>query len=465
MKDAASRHDYLRIEPTRPAWHRVVRVSDPGGRLPSDPPFWEVADRETTDSVAVMLFVDETDDVVLVERFRAGPTVADPSHDGRILETIAAALPAGREDQAVAVAQDAVRAQTGYALSEDAFAFVASFYPSPGASSERVSLFFAAAEKALPEPKTHPQSESRSALNLQVRQMPLVQFLLLLEAREAAGSDAVDAKILLGAQALKDHLARRRGARDLNAIELDAPWEYALPDLEPKIVLHRGDVGDVHGVDVWVNSENTDFEMDQRMARSISGRIRALGAHIGSDREPLEDTIWLDLLRGRGRLSRGSVGDLVETTPGELKGRNGVNRLLHVAAVEASAFGIKYAKLGDISDCVKSALRRAETGRRILLLKSRGRSILFPMIGAGNGDRFVAEIFSLMLKAVREYFAERPPSGKRRLERVHFVAYTAGDFADALNVLERAGATPLGAFRAAEAAGADAAKADVAGGS
>lgn len=469
---AAAGGGFLKIAEVEPRWHKVKLVPAPAAsRASDDPKVWEVVSRPDADSVAVMLYVRSSAQIVLVERFRAGAAVAQRGGDGRILETVAAAAPAAQSASLPALrdrAREVLADQTGYLVPASDIHLVASFYPSPGASDERVHLYFAEAPDPLAPPASR-SADSAVALNPRVLHYDLVEFFTWLERQEEDPDALIDAKVLLGAQELRRRLAmksaqeaqlakeRMERERPFEIEDFRRPCRFAPPqDYSPdgeaaaaleglRIVLHRGDIADVKGVDIWVNSENTAFEMDQRLGRSISARIRALGAHVGSDQQPLEDTIWIDLLRRRRTLARRPIASVIETTPGALNKSNGVKRLLHVAAVEASASGIKYARLLDVRACVETALAVADRPSRFHVMPLRGRSVLFPMIGSGNGDRSVGEIFELMMTGVVRYFGGPRPR-RAMLERVHFIAYSAEDYFTVLDRLAKLGAAYDGEF-------------------
>jgi len=54
---------------------------------------------------------------------------------------------------------------------------------------------------------------------------------------------------------------------------------YELQDAKGKLVcIISGDIRNVTGIDVWVNSENTEMQMARFFDRSVSSVIRYLGA-------------------------------------------------------------------------------------------------------------------------------------------------------------------------------------------
>lgn len=86
-------------------------------------------------SVAVLLYNENKDSVILVKQFRYSAYVNDGP--GWILETVAGMIDEGRD--AVSVARAELMEEAGYEV--DDLEFISSFYVSPGGTSERVDLY------------------------------------------------------------------------------------------------------------------------------------------------------------------------------------------------------------------------------------------------------------------------------------------------------------------------------------
>ena len=91
---------------------------------------------ERGDSVAVLLYEPERRMVVLVEQFRY-PAYLREGCSARLLEVVAGSVDGGRS--ADAVARDEVAEEAGYSL--ERMRHITTFYPSPGACSERIHLY------------------------------------------------------------------------------------------------------------------------------------------------------------------------------------------------------------------------------------------------------------------------------------------------------------------------------------
>jgi len=91
---------------------------------------------ERGDSVGVLLYDQSRDAVVLVEQFRY-PAYVREDGDGWLLEIVAGTVDQGRSPDEVARAE--LIEEAGYSLEQ--LEYVATFYLSPGACSERLHLY------------------------------------------------------------------------------------------------------------------------------------------------------------------------------------------------------------------------------------------------------------------------------------------------------------------------------------
>ncbi len=93
---------------------------------------------ERGDSAAVLPYDPLTDEVLLVEQFRY-PAYVREGGDGRLLEIVAGVMKRGRAPEEVARAE--LVEESGCAVEH--LEHVMTFYPSPGACSERIHLYLA----------------------------------------------------------------------------------------------------------------------------------------------------------------------------------------------------------------------------------------------------------------------------------------------------------------------------------
>jgi hypothetical protein len=193
-----------------------------------------------------------------------------------------------------------------------------------------------------------------------------------------------------------------------------------------------GEIQDVVGVDLWVNSENTNMQMARFYDRSVSGVIRYLGARKNRRRAVVEDTV-ADAL-GDAMEDQQSVdpATVLVTTAGDLQRSHGVRRILHVATVHG-AVGGGYRPVADIARCVRNTLDVAESeeccdGDR------RPRAILFPLIGTGAAAQDATRSsIATVLGAAVDHVAHRPDGC---LDRICFAALTDEDVTDCCRVLD-----------------------------
>jgi tetratricopeptide (TPR) repeat protein len=184
-----------------------------------------------------------------------------------------------------------------------------------------------------------------------------------------------------------------------------------------QIGIVTGALDEVSGIDVWVNSENTEMEMARPMARSISSVIRYWGAkrHNGHIKNDLIQNFLKKKLGSKRAVPPATV---LDTPPGELSTK-GVRQLLHVATA-AGEPGRGYRAISDLGQCVKNCLQRT------LELNLRQpatplRSILFPIFGTGEGGRSLEEVFPEYLDICIAHMR----SGKdQALQKILFLAFT-----------------------------------------
>lgn len=198
------------------------------------------------------------------------------------------------------------------------------------------------------------------------------------------------------------------------------------------IEIVAGEIQDVTGVDLWVNSENTNMQMARFYDRSVSGIIRYLGARKNRRGEVVEDTIadaLSDAMEGQQSVDPATV---LVTTAGELGSTHGVRAILHVATVQG-AVGGGYRPVADMSRCVRNALATADSA------ECRDgdwhpRSILCPLIGTGAAaQEATGSSIPALLSAAVDHVTHRPDWG---LQRICFAALTDEDVTDCCRVLD-----------------------------
>jgi nudix-type nucleoside diphosphatase (YffH/AdpP family) len=362
---------------------------------------------ERGDAVAALILNRNSGEVVLVKQFRA-PTMDKGRDDGWVIEVPAGMIKA-HETPAQAVIRE-VFDETGYRIESPEH--VATFFSSPGGTSERIFLFYAVVED---KDKTGPGVGNREeGEDIEVITMSAEE--LFDHVRHATVEDP---KLIIAAHHLKDRLKLDREQPETLRSET---IRFKLRNRDCVIGIKTGEILKVEGVDVWVNSENTDMMMDRVIDRSISANIRYGGAEKEDNGTVRIDTIARALrreLRGRVYVRLGTV---LETEPGELISR-GVSRIVHVAAVDGIGPGKGVRADPDaIEMCFNKVLRHVHkrNGGVLRKLSGRDRSILVPLLGTGDGRLSPGVVAPKLVGAALDFFTDHPQAA---LKEVYLLAY------------------------------------------
>ena len=187
-----------------------------------------------------------------------------------------------------------------------------------------------------------------------------------------------------------------------------------------QISVITGDMRQWHDIDVWVNSENTNLQMARYYDRSLSAMIRYEGAEKDDNGELVKDTIaneLVELLAGRESVTPGAV---YVTSSGSLAGTMGVKKIFH-AATTYGVPGSGYQVIRDVEKCVTNTLRRMDDTR----YHADGLgTIVFPMIGTGEGGGDVYTVAPKLIEAAISYFISNRNS---RITKVYFSAWNYRD--------------------------------------
>lgn len=170
-------------------------------------------------------------------------------------------------------------------------------------------------------------------------------------------------------------------------------------------------------IDLWVNSENTNMQMARFFDRAGSAVIRYQGAERDRAGQVTRDLIAEDLAQAMGSHCAVPPSTVIVTTSGQLAGRYGVKRVLHVAAVEGQVGG-GYSPVRDIAACVDGVLAQADDPS---LDDVAPVSILLPLMGTGSGAAPPHEAIGVLFDAMVSYFQRCPGS---RLQTVYFQVFT-----------------------------------------
>ena len=283
--------------------------------------------------------------------------------------------------------------ETGYLIHDPEL--ICKFFSSPGGTSERIFLYYAqVSELARPTEGGGLADEDVRVLQISVNDL----------FDRLAKGQIDDPKLAIAAYWLQNNMAR------IELLEPDTV-RYGIKGKPGLVIGYKtGPIEYVKGISIWVNSENTDMMMDRFIGRSISARIRSLGANKEDD-NIIEDTIQESLRGLIGERAHVRIGTVLVTEFGMLRGTHRVQRIFHVATVDGGlGTGVK-TDPEVLKSCVENVLNRAEQENNKflrLLRKNQLRSILFPMMGAGEGGVPVEAVAEKLFRPRSIIFVPRP---------------------------------------------------------
>jgi ADP-ribose pyrophosphatase len=152
---------------------------------------------ERGDSVAMLVHDTSSQEIVLVEQLRISTETAT---GGWILEIPAGRIDSGEEPMTAAIRE--LSEETGASTVEPQF--ISAFYPSPGACSERIHLFYCPFSKGISVGKYGGLAAENE--DLKIHRVTLKQAFEWLEAGQL-----VDAKTMIAVMWLKAQIEKREG--------------------------------------------------------------------------------------------------------------------------------------------------------------------------------------------------------------------------------------------------------------
>ena len=271
-----------------------------------------------------------------------------------------------------------------------------------------------------------------------------IQDLQVVEYGQAKFSSIEQAKARIH-QIINNGLRRKyndspvHGVLDLNIepegkpLEATQFYEYRLKDKDDiAIGLVTGDIQNVTGVDVWVNSENTNMQMARPFENSISGVIRYLGAEKDEENGQIsKDTMVDELQKKMNNRTSVDPATVLVTMSGAMKKSHGVERIFHVAA-NYGQVGQGYIPIDNVANCIVNALNALkECGDA---QEGKLRSILFPLMATRSRREGVLEDrVRPLLNAAIVYLTRNSGCMFRK---VYFLTYTDKEFEVCRDILE-----------------------------
>jgi O-acetyl-ADP-ribose deacetylase (regulator of RNase III) len=199
--------------------------------------------------------------------------------------------------------------------------------------------------------------------------------------------------------------------------------------LDRRIGIITGTIRRVRCADVWVNSENTEMKMSRSEEYSVSGIIRYEGARRDHAGHVTDDLIADELTRKVGGRSPVAAGTAIATGPGELARSHNVRYVIHVAAVHGEP-GAGYRQVQDVGRCVTNTLAEAD---RLPDRSQPVATILFPLLGTGQGGGYLDETVQALLGAAADYLTGVPQT---QITTVYFLAHTYAELAACQEALD-----------------------------
>ena len=209
-------------------------------------------------------------------------------------------------------------------------------------------------------------------------------------------------------------------------------FPYRLRKREGKqICLITGDLRDVKGIDVWVNSENSNMQMARHFDRSISSVIRYCGARKDKGGRVVEDTIAEELARVAGDHPDVAAGEIVVTGAGDLQRTHAVRKIFH-ASTATGQVGEGYTPIPNIGRCVRNAIDKADEPEQ---QSAKLKSILFPLIGTGTARGELEPKARELIEAAISHLESHPES---TIDKVYFLNWSEQDLEVCQRVLQNA---------------------------
>ncbi len=383
---------------------------------------------ERGDAVAALIYNVETDRVILVEQFRI-PAADKGRAAGWMQEPLAGMIRNG-ETALEAITRETLE-ETGYRIKDPEL--IATFFSSPGGTSERIFLYYAVVrdkDRVATGGGTKAEGED-------IRIISLAPSDLFEQLRSGVLEDG---KLVVAAYHLKDRLrVKPETQKPLGSGTI----RYRHKAKNGRILgIKTGPILSIDGVEVWVNSENTDMMMDRIIGKTISANIRYGGGRKSSQGDLDEDIIADELRRGLRRRAFVRRGTIIETGAGDLV-HKGVRKIYHIASVEGQGpgGGVRAAE-ADITDNVQRILTHLEKHNGGLrLLTRRYTSVLIPMMGAGDGGLEVDIVARRTVETVEAHLTATPST---HIQDIYLLAFTPADLAAIQNAIAQTGRfTPL----------------------
>lgn len=197
-----------------------------------------------------------------------------------------------------------------------------------------------------------------------------------------------------------------------------------------KIGLITGDIQNIEGIDVWVNSENTNMQMARFHDMGVSGVIRWLGAEKKRNGRIERDVIAEELRQLMDGDNEVDAGTVLPTGSGALGRSHGVQRIFHAAVVDGQV-GRGYRPIDDVGACVRCALELMDDPE---FAADDLATILFPLMGTGRAGAGIDDSMARLVTTCLAHLDNRPDT---RVRGIYVIARTPQHLDAGLTVLNR----------------------------
>jgi O-acetyl-ADP-ribose deacetylase (regulator of RNase III) len=221
---------------------------------------------------------------------------------------------------------------------------------------------------------------------------------------------------------------------NLKQVSLSSPEDILPSQLRLKYTLKRindksksvgiatGNIAELKGVDVLVNSENSTLRMGRPKERSVSAALNAFSAEYDEQGEEISSPVEEEL-REKKREFPGAVpfASVVVTSPGNLH-RNGVRHIFHAVSVKPKLLNTDGYEPGSkiqLSRCVTNSLNTLDKWNRETYSDDPLKTIVFPVFGAGDGGLTIDMIAERFIEQAIDYLETE----NTEVEGIYFIAY------------------------------------------
>lgn len=234
-----------------------------------------------------------------------------------------------------------------------------------------------------------------------------------------------------------------------------------------RVYLAAGDITAMTGIDVIVNSENTQMQMGRYIdAPSLSAQLRLKGSYLNGSGQIIEDSVQSELYQ---QLTRAddyytfpvSLAYVVPTHAGHKRShlvKNKIRYIFHAATIDARPQGFGKQTMTSETDLQKTVcncldmVERVNEARGVISEENTPRyagevaaqdsyqpitSIIFPVFGTGHGGRNDYEaVVRAMARAIAEYVAENHSKPGFTLTEIYIGAFSNTDYTTAQNEMD-----------------------------